>query len=167
MAKTNASPATARKTTKAGVPSKAMTSKPVSASPTAPAKAAGTPRRARSGPGRLPKAVAAAVAAARDKKASEMVVLDLRKAGGFTDYFVICTGNNPRQISAIADSVRDTLKRDLGERPTLSEGVDKSEWILLDYFNFVVHIFSRDCRSFYGLERLWGNAERTEFPDEE
>lgn len=114
----------------------------------------------------MPKAVAAAIGAARDKKATDMVVLDLRKAGGFTDYFVICTGNNPRQITAIADSVRETLKKDLGERPTLSEGVDKSEWILLDYFNFVVHIFSRECRSFYALERLWGNAERIEFPDE-
>ena len=94
-----------------------------------------------------------------------MVVLDLRKAGGFTDYFVICTGTNPRQISAIADSVEDTLKREYGERPALVEGVEKSEWILLDYFNFVVHVFSRDCRAFYGLERLWGNAERHEFAD--
>ncbi len=114
----------------------------------------------------MPKAVAVAVAAARDKQASDIVVLDLRKAGGFTDYFVICTGNNSRQITAIADSVRETLKKDLGERPTLSEGVDRSEWILLDYFNFVVHIFSRECRTFYALERLWGNAERIEFPDE-
>ena len=172
MAKTNASPARARKTTKSevsskAVPSKTAPSKAVSVSRSAQPKAPTTAQRARSGPARLPKAVAAAVAAARDKKATEMVVLDLRKAGGFTDYFVICTGNNPRQISAIADSVRETLKRDLGERPTLSEGVDRSEWILLDYFNFVVHVFSRDCRSFYGLERLWGNAERIEFPDEE
>jgi ribosome-associated protein len=160
MAKTNASPARARKTTKttASAASKAATAPPPAAKPAA--------TRARSGPAKLPKAVASAVAAARDKQASDMVVLDLRKAGGFTDYFVVCTGNNPRQISAIADSVRDTLKKDLGERPTLSEGVHKSEWILLDYFNFVVHIFSRECRSFYALERLWGNAERIEFPDE-
>jgi ribosome-associated protein len=78
---------------------------------------------------------------------------------------VICTGTNPRQINAIADSVEDTLKREYGERPALIEGVEKSEWILLDYFNFVVHVFSRDCRAFYGLERLWGNAERHEFAD--
>ena len=97
---------------------------------------------------------------ALDKKAEDVVVLDLRKAQGFTDFFVICTGGNTRQITAIADSVRDTLKRDLDERPTLMEGIDRSEWILLDYFNFVVHVFSRDCRAFYGLERLWGNAER-------
>ncbi len=93
-------------------------------------------------------------------------MLDLRKAGGFTDYFVICTGTNPRQINAIADSVEETLKKELGERPALAEGIEKSEWILLDYFNFVVHVFSRECRAFYGLERLWGNAERHEFSDE-
>ena len=114
---------------------------------------------------RFPKSVATAVRAALDKKAEDVVVLDLRKAGGFTDFFVICTGGNSRQITAIADSVRDTLKRDLDERPTLMEGIDRSEWILLDYFNFVVHVFSRDCRAFYGLERLWGNAERHEVSD--
>jgi ribosome-associated protein len=116
---------------------------------------------------KLPKAVACAVRAARDKKAEGVIVLDLRNAGGFTDYFVICTGNNARQITAIADSVRDTLKSELDERPALTEGVDRSEWILLDYFNFVVHVFSRECRAFYGLERLWGNAERHEFTDED
>jgi ribosome-associated protein len=112
---------------------------------------------------KMPKAVAGAVGAALDKKAEDVVVLDLRKASGFTDYFVICTGANPRQITAIADGVRETLKRDFSERPALAEGVDRSEWILLDYFNFVVHVFSRDCRAFYGLERLWGNAERIAF----
>jgi len=114
---------------------------------------------------KLPKAVATAVRAARDKKAQDVIVLDLRNAGGFTDYFLICTGNNARQINAIADSVRDVLKTELDERPALTEGVDRSEWILLDYFNFVVHVFSRDCRAFYGLERLWGNAERHEISD--
>ena len=115
---------------------------------------------------RLPRSVAGAVRAALDKKAEDVVVLDLRKAGGFTDYFVICTGGNARQIMAIADTVRETLKKEFDERPALAEGVDRSEWILIDYFNFVVHIFSRDCRAFYGLERLWGNAERYEFSDE-
>jgi ribosome-associated protein len=116
--------------------------------------------------GKFPRAVAGALRAALDKKAEDVVVLDLRKAGGFTDFFVICTGGNPRQITAIADGVRETLKRELDERPTLMEGIDRSEWILLDYFNFVVHVFSRDCRAFYGLERLWGNAERHEISDE-
>jgi len=114
---------------------------------------------------RLPKAVAAAVEAARDKKAMDTVVLDLRKADGFTDYFVICSGMNARQITAIADAVQETLKQQLGERPAVAEGVKSSEWILLDYFDFVVHVFSRECRSFYGLERLWGNATRYEFSD--
>jgi ribosome-associated protein len=112
----------------------------------------------------FPKAVVAAVEAARDKKAMDTVVLDLRKADGFTDYFVICSGANARQITAIADAVQDTLRQH-GERPTVAEGVKSSEWILLDYFNFVVHVFSRECRSFYGLERLWGNATRYEFAE--
>jgi ribosome-associated protein len=113
---------------------------------------------------RLPVAVVGAARAALDKKAENLVVLDLRKAGGFTDYFVICSGANPRQITAIADAVRETLKKEYGEQPALAEGVHTSEWILLDYFNFVVHIFSRECRAFYGLERLWGNAEPVELP---
>jgi ribosome-associated protein len=114
---------------------------------------------------KLPKAVAGAVNAVREKKAIDVVVLDLRKAGGFTDYFVICTGTNPRQIQAIADAVTEALRKEFGERPALAEGIERSEWILLDYFNFVVHVFSRDCRAFYGLERLWGNATRYEFAD--
>ena len=121
--------------------------------------------RRRQGP-KLPKEVAASVRAALDKKAEQLVVLDLRKAGGFTDYFVICTGGNPRQIAAISDSIRETLKKDFDERPALAEGIDRSEWVLLDYFDFVVHIFSRECRAFYDLERLWGSAERLEFADE-
>jgi ribosome-associated protein len=131
----------------------------------APKRAA--PEARRKPAGRLPKPVAAAVRAARDKKAADIVVLDLRKAGGFTDYFVICTGNNARQIQAIADGVEHALRSGLGERPAVVEGVEKSEWVLLDYFNFVVHVFSPDCRSFYGLERLWGNAVRHDFSDAE
>ena len=146
MAKTHAATARASKTKAAG-----------------PRRSAAPKRAARP---RLPKAVSGAIVAAQNKKAEDIVVLDLRNAGGFTDYFVICTGGNARQITAIADSVRDTLKQEFGERPTLTEGVERSEWILLDYFNFVVHIFSRECRSFYALERLWGNAERLEIDGE-
>jgi ribosome-associated protein len=116
---------------------------------------------------KLPRPVAGAVKAALDKKASDVVVLDLRHAGGFTDYFVICTGGNPRQIQAIADAIEEKLRTELHERAALVEGIERSEWVLLDYFNFVVHVFSRDCREFYGLERLWGNAERHEFSDAE
>ncbi|HEY3160284.1 MAG TPA: ribosome silencing factor [Vicinamibacterales bacterium] len=115
---------------------------------------------------KLPKSVLGAVRAVQDKKALDVVVLDLRKAGGFTDFFVISTGTNPRQMTAIADSVEDTLRTEFGERPHLTEGVEKSQWILLDYFNFVVHVFSRECRDFYQLERLWGNAERHDFSEE-
>ena len=155
MAKTNASPARARKSATR-----------TTTTPAAP-KATKTVRpRAKAGTTRLPKAVTLAIKAARDKKADDVVVLDLRKAGGFTDFFIICSGNNARQIAAIADAVRETLKAELGERPALAEGVDRSEWVLLDYFNFVVHIFSRECRAFYGLERLWGNAERHEFVED-
>lgn len=114
---------------------------------------------------RLPRQIAAAVKAAEDKKASELVVLDLRKAAGFTDYFVICSGTNPRQIRAIADGVMEALAAD-GEKPAHIEGYDRSEWILLDYFDFIVHVFAPETRMFYGLERLWGNAEQIHAADE-
>jgi len=116
---------------------------------------------------KLPKSIVGAVDAAYDKQARDVVILDLRKAEGFTDYFVICTGTNSRQIKAIAEAVTEVLRANFGERPALAEGVHKSEWILLDYFNFVVHIFSSDCRAFYGLERLWGSAELYECADKE
>ena len=106
----------------------------------------------------LPKQVTQAVAAALDKQAHALTILDLKKAAGFTDYFVICTGNNSRQVKAIADHVRDTLAED-GVKPAHVEGNDRSEWILLDYFDFIVHIFAPETRTFYDLERLWGSAE--------
>jgi ribosome-associated protein len=169
MAKSNAVISKARtgSTTKTrGTAAKATTKPPTKTAAAKPAVARKAPRPAARRQEKLPKAVTGAVRAALDRKAEDVVVLDLRKAAGFTDFFVICTGGNPRQITAIADAVRDTLKREFDERPALAEGIDRSEWILLDYFNFVVHVFSRDCRSFYGLERLWGNAERHEFSDE-
>ena len=113
---------------------------------------------------RLPKAITAAIEAARDRKASGVVVLDLKKAGAFTDYFVICSASNPRQVQAIADAVEDALKAQK-QRPSLVEGYSRAEWILLDYFDFVIHVFSRHARDFYGLDRLWGSATRHEFPD--
>jgi len=105
-----------------------------------------------------------AIGAAEDKKAIDLAVLDLRKAAGFTDYFVICSGQNPRQVRAIADAVTETLAAH-GARPAHVEGYDRSEWVLLDYFDFIVHIFAPETRMFYGLERLWGNAERIEIPE--
>ena len=118
--------------------------------------------KAATGTVKLPRPIAKSVEAAKDRKALDIVVLDLRKASAFTDYFVICTGTNARQIHAIADAIQAAVKKDFDERPVLKEGIEASEWILLDYFNFVVHVFSRECREFYGLERLWGDAERHE-----
>jgi ribosome-associated protein len=117
----------------------------------------------RRSPQRLPKEVTRAVAAAEDKKAVDVALLDLRKAAGFADYFLICSGTNPRQIRAIADGVMEALAI-AGSKPAHVEGYERSEWILLDYFDFIVHIFATETRLFYGLERLWGNAERVENP---
>ena len=105
----------------------------------------------------IPDQVATAVRAAADKKADDLVVLDLRKAAGFTDYFVICTGQNARQIKAIADAVEEALA-DGHVKPAHVEGYGHAEWVLLDYFDFVVHVFGAETRRFYGLERLWGSA---------
>jgi ribosome-associated protein len=110
---------------------------------------------------RLPHQIALAVRAAEDKKALDLTVLDLKKASGFTDYFVICSGANPRQVRAIADSVIEALQHD-GVKAAHVEGYDRSEWILLDYFDFIVHVFAPETRMFYGLERLWGSAELVE-----
>ncbi len=110
---------------------------------------------------RLPAQIDRAIAAAEDKKALDLVVLDLRKAAGFTDFFLICSGGNTRQIRAIADGIIEALAAG-GVKPAHVEGYDRSEWILLDYFDFIVHIFATERRLFYGLERLWGNADRIE-----
>jgi ribosome-associated protein len=105
----------------------------------------------------LPEPIADAVRAAASKKAADIVVLDLRKAAGFTDYFLICTGQNTRQIRAIADAVEDALARE-HVKPAHIEGYRGADWILLDYFDFVVHVFTEQTRAFYELERLWGSA---------
>jgi ribosome-associated protein len=110
---------------------------------------------------RLPKQLTQAISAVEDKQGLDVVVLDLRKAAGFTDFFVIASGSNSRQIRAIADAVMETLAGD-GAKPAHIEGYDRSEWILLDYFDFIVHVFAKETRVFYGLERLWGNADRIE-----
>ncbi len=124
-----------------------------------------TPKRPRK---RTPKAAAkkglsaeltAGIAAALDKKAEETVVLDLTKASAFTDFFVICTGTNRRQVQAIADGVQEAVAR-AGAKPALVEGYDRGEWILIDYFDFIFHVFMPSTREFYGLERLWGDAEK-------
>jgi ribosome-associated protein len=110
---------------------------------------------------RLPAQIDHAVHAAEDKKVLDLIVLDLRKAAGFTDYFVIGSGANARQVRAIADAVMEALAAD-GAKPAHIEGYDRAEWVLLDYFDFIVHVFAPETRMFYGLERLWGSAERVE-----
>src|SRR3954463_3450896 len=104
--------------------------------------------------------VADAIAACQDKKAEEITILELEKgSGAFTDYFVVCSGSNPRQVQAISDEVELRLKN-AGLRPTHVEGYKQAEWVLLDYVDFVVHIFSEKARKFYDLERLWKSAKR-------
>ncbi len=106
--------------------------------------------------------VSEAIRACLDKKAEEITVLELEKgSGAFTDYFLVCSGSNPRQVQAIADEVELRLKGS-GLRPTHVEGYRQAEWVLLDYVDFVVHIFSEKARKFYDLERLWKSARRME-----
>jgi ribosome-associated protein len=105
-----------------------------------------------------------AIEAGQDRKAGDVVVLDLRPADGFTDHFVIMTGQNTRQIQAISDSIQESLASQ-GVKPAYIEGGDRAGWILLDYFDFIVHIFSPESRAFYALERLWGSADRIAIAD--
>lgn len=113
----------------------------------------------------LPEEVRTAIEAARDKKALDLAVLDLRPLQSFTDFFVICSGQNARQVQAIADAVEEALKK-AQVRPAHVEGFERAEWVLLDYFDFIVHVFSTERREFYALERLWGSAERVDLPAE-
>lgn len=112
----------------------------------------------------FPDDVRAALGAALDRKAANVVVLDLRGSQAFTDFFVICTGQTARQVNAIADAVEAALKK-IGVRPEHTEGTAKADWVLMDYFDFIVHVFTPECREFYALERLWGSAERVEVSD--
>lgn len=114
---------------------------------------------------KLPSEISRAVRAALDKKALDVVVLDLRSTPAFTDFFVMCSGANQRQVKAIADAVEEAL-RAVKVRPAHTEGYDRAEWILMDFFTFIIHIFTPQTRAFYALERLWGDAERIEVSDE-
>jgi ribosome-associated protein len=97
------------------------------------------------------------VAAAQDRKALRLRVLRIDEVSDFTEYFLICSGTSERQVQAIADAVREKLSRD-GTRPMGVEGYRHGAWILLDYGEFVVHIFDEEIRDFYGLERLWADG---------
>jgi ribosome-associated protein len=110
----------------------------------------------------LKRQVAEAITACQEKKAEEITILELEKdSGAFTDYFVVCSGSNPRQIQAISDEVEERLENH-GMRATHIEGYKQAEWVLLDYVDFVVHIFSEQARRYYDLERLWKSARRLE-----
>jgi ribosome-associated protein len=110
----------------------------------------------------LTRQVAEAISACQEKKAEEITILELEKgSGAFTDYFVVCSGTNPRQVQAIADEVELRLKR-AGLYPAHTEGYKQAEWVLLDYVDFVVHVFSEKARKFYDLERLWKSARKLE-----
>jgi ribosome-associated protein len=103
-----------------------------------------------------------AILACQEKQAEQLSILELEQgSGAFTDYFVMCSGTNPRQIQAIADAVDERLEQ-MGLRVTHREGYKQAEWVLLDYVDFVVHIFSEKARQFYDLERLWKSAKRIE-----
>lgn len=159
-------PAAKKKTTK--TTTRKTTRRPSAAKKTAgttrkapPAKKAPAARKKAAGPARLPADLKLALTCAQDKQAIDLTVLDLRTASAFTDFFVICTGANTKQVQAIADAIEKGLK-DAGQPPALVEGYARGEWVLLDYFTFIVHIFLPAQRSFYALEKLWGGAETIE-----
>ncbi len=104
--------------------------------------------------------------AAESKKAIDIKVLDLTAITSFADAFVVCTGANQRQVQAIADEIGQRLKKDAGELPNSLEGYNQGEWVLADYGDLVIHIFSPKAREYYDLERLWRSAKTVEIPPE-
>ncbi|HWS86619.1 MAG TPA: ribosome silencing factor [Pyrinomonadaceae bacterium] len=115
-------------------------------------------------PAELDERVRLALHAAAEKKAHDLVVLDLREVASFTDYFVIASGTNVRQVQAVADEVQEQLRRQLNVRPARVEGYNSAEWVLLDYGDFILHVFEEKSRRFYDLERLWRDAARVPLP---
>jgi ribosome-associated protein len=111
----------------------------------------------------LDERILTALHAAGEKKAINTVVLDLREIASFTDFFVIASGTNERQVQAISDGVSETLKK-AGSNAARVEGYKTAEWILLDYGDFIVHVFDEKARKFYDLERLWRESKRVELP---
>ena len=102
----------------------------------------------------------------QEKKAMDIVVMDLRKVkNAVADFFVICSGNSDKQLDAIADSVDQEVYKAFNENPWHTEGKNNKEWMLLDYINVVAHVFRKDRREFYALERLWGDADIREIAD--
>ena len=114
----------------------------------------------------LPPGVRLAVEAAQEKKAAGITVLDLRGAGAFTDYFVVCTGFSTPQVQAICTEVEGQLHKNLRRSPQHREGQRSAEWALLDFGGFVVHVFGEQARRYYDLERLWRSSPKLEIPDQ-
>ena len=106
-----------------------------------------------------------AIRCAADKKAFDLIALDLRDIASFTEFFIIASGSNQRQVQAIADDINEKLKAELGSRPIRIEGYNSAEWVLLDYGDFVVHLFNGESREFYDLARLWRDARKVEIPE--
>ncbi len=114
----------------------------------------------------LDERVLTALHAAADKKAAGLLVLDLRAVAAFTDFFVIAGGTNVRQVQAVADAVVERVRKEHRSKPARVEGYSTGEWVLLDYGDFIVHVFEEKARRFYDLERLWRDAARVALPDE-
>ena len=115
-----------------------------------------TKRRTTQTPARM--LASEAIEAARDKKATDIVVLDMRIASGLADYFVLCTGMSDLQVKAVVEAVEMRIRDVFKERPWRVEGMDHHQWVLMDYVDLVVHVFSPERRAFYDLERLWSDA---------
>jgi ribosome-associated protein len=114
----------------------------------------------------LDETVRLALACASDKKAFGIVALDLREIASFTEFFLIASGANQRQVQAVADEIQEKLRKEHKAKAIRIEGYSTADWVLMDYGDFVVHIFDRDARKFYDLERLWGDARYVALPDE-
>lgn len=114
----------------------------------------------------LDEPVQLAILCAQEKKAVDIVALDLREIASFTEFFVIASGTNQRQVQAICDEINEQLKKHLNAKTVRIEGYSTGEWVLLDYGDFVVHVFNKEAREFYDLERLWRDARKVEIPTE-
>lgn len=106
-----------------------------------------------------------AIHCAAEKKATGIVALDLREIASFTEFFVIASGGNQRQVQAISDEISEQIKKQLNRKPVRVEGYSAAEWVLIDFGDFIVHIFDMDARDFYDLERLWRDAGRVSLPE--
>ncbi|MDQ2746181.1 MAG: ribosome silencing factor [Acidobacteriota bacterium] len=107
-----------------------------------------------------------AIECANEKKAFDITAIDLREIASFTEFFIICSGSNQRQVQAISDEITEKLREKLNSRVIRVEGYTAGEWVLLDYGDFIVHIFEQKARQFYDLERLWRDAKKVEIPKE-